>query len=173
MSAGDSEILNAFYRAIRGELTRNLRQSRLAPIMRDVGRNSRPGFTDLGIVTGSEEPDFVERFGTHLDKVEDADIAALTLYLPPQESLVMSLGELARHIDAAPEGMTGLPYFDEWKPTDDAPFSEVPVVWSHSSQDEPRKLLAQGYRIAKSKPSANGNPDVFVSVLVMRDGTSQ
>ena len=158
MSAGDSEILNELYRAIRNELTTKLRQSRLAPLMKDVGRNSRPGFTDLGVVTGFKEPDFIGRFGTSLDKVENADIAELTLYLTSQESLAMSLGRLAEYVRTAPEGKTGLPYFDEWKPTDDMPSTEAPVVWSHNSQEEPRQLLAQGYRIAKSKTSGKRNP---------------
>ena len=173
MSAGDSEILNELYRAIRSELTRKLSQSRLAPVMRDVGRNSRPGFADLGVVTGFEEPDFIGRFGTSLDKVTDADIAALPLYLSTQESLVMSLGKLAEHIRAAPEGKTGLPYFDDWKPTDDALSKQVPVVWTHGSQEQPRNLLAQGYRIAKSKSSANGTLGQFVSVFVMRGDLDQ
>ena len=167
MSEDNQDILAELYRAIRAELTRKLRQSRLAPLMRDVGRDSRPGFTDLGVVTGFKELDFVERFGSFLDKVTDADIATLTLYLPRQESLVMSLGKLAEHVGAAPEGKTGLPYFDEWKPTDDVPSAEVPVVWSHSSQEQARNLLAQGYRIAKSQSSANGVSGEFLSILGM------
>ena len=168
MSKDNQDVLAELYMAIRDALTKKLRHSRLAPLMRDVGRHSGPGFTDLGVVTGFEEQDFVNRFGSSLQKVEDADIAALTFYLRPQESLMMSLGKLAEHISAAPEGKTGLPYFDDWKLADDSPATEVPVVWRHSSQEEPRKLLAQGYRIAKSKPSANGTLGAFVSILVAR-----
>ena len=126
--------------------------------MRDVGKNSQPGFTDLGVVAGAEEPDFVKRFGSSLDKVTDADIAALTLYLPVQESLVMALGKLARHIEAASEGKTGFPYLNEWKPAHDSPSEEVPLVWTHSYQEKPRRLLEEGFRIGKSKPSADGSP---------------
>ena len=166
MSTVDQDVLTEFYRATRDVLSKKLRQSRLAPVMKDVGKNSRPGFTDLGVVTGFKDQDFVNRFGASLQNVEDADVAALTLYLPTQDSLMASLGKLAGHVGAAPEGKTGLPYFDEWKPTDDSPSAEVPVVWSHSHQDKPRELLAQGYRIGKSKPSADGSPGVFVSILV-------
>ena len=172
MSAVNQEILGELYRENRRALTRKLRQSRLAPIMKDVGKNSRPGFADLGVVTGFKDPDFIGRFGTSLEKVEDADIAALTLYLPPQDSLVMALGKLAEHIEEAPEGKTRLPYFDEWTPTDDSPSKEVPLVWSHNYQDEPRKSLEQGYRIGKSKPSAKGSPGVFVTVFVSRGNLS-
>ena len=168
MSGSSQETLTELYWAIRGELTRKLRRSRLAPVIRDVGRNSKPGFTDLGVVTGFEERDFIERFGASLDKVTDADIAALTLYLPRHESLVMALGKLAEHTEAAPEGKTGLPYFDEWKPADDAPSEEVPLVWTHTYQEEPRRLLESGYRIGKSQPSADGSPEVFVTIFVSR-----
>ena len=168
MSGNDKETLRELYRAMRGELTWKMRESRLAPVIRDVGKNSRPGFTDLGMVTGVEDPDFVERFGSSLDKVTDADIAALTLYLPAQECLVMALGKLAEHIGAAPEGKTGLPYFDEWEPAYDAPSEEAPLVWTHSYQDEPRRLLGKGYRIGKSKSSADGSPNVFVTIFVSR-----
>ena len=156
MSKHNQDVLAELYRATKDALTKKLRQSRLAPLMRD------------GVMTGFEEPAFVERFGAHLDKVEDADIAALTLYLPPQDSLIISLGKLAGHMSAAPEGKTGLPYFDDWKPTDDSPAAEVPVEWAHSYQEEPRKLLTLGYRIGKNKPSADGSPGVFVSILVAR-----
>ena len=172
MSEDNQDILAELYRAIRAELTRKLRHSSLAPLMRDVGRDSRPGFTDLGVVTGFEEPAFVERFGAFLDKVTDADIAALTLCLPEQESLLTSLGTLAKHVGAAPDGTTGLPYFDEWKPTDEVPSVEVPVEWSHSSQEQARNLLAQGYRIAKSQSSANGVSGVFLSILVAKGNLS-
>ena len=103
-----------------------------------------------------------------MDKVNDADIAALTLYLLPRESWVMALGQLAEHIQQAPEGKTGLPYFDEWQPTDDEPSSEVPVVWTHSYQERPRELLAQGFRIGKSRPSDDGAPGAYVTILVSR-----
>ena len=169
MSNIDKETLRELYRAVRGELIRKLRQSRLGPVMRDVGKNSRPEFTDLGVVTGMKDPDFVGRFGASLDKVTDADIAALTLYLPEQESLVMALGKLAGHIDAASEGKTGLPYLDEWNPTDDSPSEEVPLVWTYANQDEPRRLLENGYRIGKSQPSADGSPEVFVTIFISRD----
>ena len=168
LNAENQEILSELYRAIRRALTEKLRQSRLAPIMKDVGKNSRPGFTDLGVVSGLKDPDFIGRFGASLEKVEDADIAALTLYLPPQDSLVMTLGKLAEHIEEAPEGKTGLPYFDEWTPTDDSPSKEVPLAWSHNNQDKSRKLMGQGYRIGKSKPSADGIPGVFVTIFVSR-----
>ena len=166
MSEDNQDILAELYRATRAELTRKLRHSRLAPLMRDVRRDSRPGFTDLGVVTGFKDLTFVERFGAFLDKVTDADIAALTLHLPRQKSLAMSLGRLAEHVGAAPEGKTGLPYFDEWKPSDDVPSAEVPVVWSYSSQEQARNLLAQGYRIAKSQSSANGLSGEFLSILI-------
>ena len=168
MNASSQETLTELYRAIRGALTRKLRKSRLAPVMRDVGRNSRPGFTDLGVVPGFTDRDFVDRFGSSLDKVVDAYIAALTLYLPPQESQVMELGKLAEHIEAAAEGKTGLPYFDEWKPADDAPSEEIPLVWAHTCQEEPRRLLEKGYRIGKSQPSADESPEAFVTIFVLR-----
>ena len=69
MSGSSQETLTELYRAIRGELTSELRRSRLTPMIRDVGRNSKPGFTGLGAVTGFEERDFIERFGASLDKV--------------------------------------------------------------------------------------------------------
>ena len=116
-------------------------------------------------MTGFKDQNFINRFGSSLEKVEDADIAALTLNLPP-ESLMASLGKLVEHIGKAPEGKTGLPYFDEWEPTDDSHSTEIPVLWFPSHEEEPRKLLAQGYRIAKSKPSADGSPGVFLSILV-------
>ena len=169
MSSIDEETLSELHRAIRGELIRKLRQSRLAPVMGDVGKDSRPGFTDLGVVTGVKDPDFVGRFGLSLDEVTDADIAALTLYLPEQETLVMALGKLAGHIGAAPEGKTGLPYLDEWELADDSPSKEVPLVWTNDYQDEPRSLLKSGYRIGKSKPSADGSLAAFVTVFVSRD----
>ena len=98
MSEDNQDILTELYRATRAELTRKLRHSRLAPLMRDVGRDSRPGFTDLGVVTGFKGLTFVERFGAFLDKVTDAYIAALTLHLPRQKSLAMPLGRLAEHV---------------------------------------------------------------------------
>ena len=159
MSALHRDVLADFYRATRDVLSKKLRQSRLAPVMKDVGKNSRPGFTDLGVVTGFEDRDFVNRFGASLQKVEDADIAVLTLYLPPQDSLMASLGELVEHVGAAPEGKTGLPYFDEWVPADDSPPAEAPLVWSHSNQDEPRGLLAQGYRIGKGNLPPTALPE--------------
>ena len=169
MSSIDKETLTELYRAIRGELIGKLRQSRLAPVMKDVGKNSRSGFTDLGVVTGMKDPDFVARFGASLDKVNDADIAALTLYLPEQVSLVMALGKLAEHIGAAPEGKTGLPYLDEWEPAHDSPCGEVSVVWTYDYHDEPRTLLENGYRIGKSKPSAGSSSGAFVTVFISTD----
>lgn len=169
MAGNSKETLRELYRAVRGELVGKLRQSRLAPLMRDVGKNTRPGFTDLGVVTGMKDPDFVGRFGASLNKVTDADIAALTLYLPVEESLVMALGKLSRHIDAAPEGKTGLPYLDAWKLADDSSSEEVPLVWTYGYQEEPRRLLENDYRIGKSHPSADGSPGVFVTVFVSRD----
>ena len=137
--------------------------------MKDVGKNSRPGFTDLGIVSGFKDPEFIGRFGTALEKVEDSDITALTLHLPPQDSLVMALVKLAEHIAAAPEGKTCIPYFDEWTPAHDSPPKEVPLVWSQNFQDEPRRLMSQGYRIGKSQPSTGGTPGVFVTIFVSMD----
>lgn len=169
MSADNQEILSELYREVHRTLTEKLRPFRLAPVMNDVGKNSRPGFTDLGIVSGFKDPEFIGRFGTALEKVEDSDIAALTLYLPAQDSLVMALGKLAEHIEAAPDGKTGLPYFDEWTPAHDSPSKEVPLVWSQKFQDEPRKLMSQGYRIGKSQPSTSGTPGVFVTIFVRMD----
>ena len=172
MNKGESTILIEFYRMIRSELIDKLRQSRLAPVMSNLRSGYGPEITDLGIVSGFSDQEFIGRFGIHLDKVEDADIAALTLYLPYQETVVMSLGKLIEHIKAASEGKTGLPYFDEWKPTDDTPITEVPVVWSHNFQEQARNLLDQGYRIAKSKSSANELSGQFVTIFVMRKNFS-
>lgn len=169
MSDNDNRAMREIYRAVRGELIRKLRQSRLAPAMRYVGKNSRPGFTDLGVVTGAMEPDFVGRFGSSLEKVTDADIAALTLYLPMQESLVMALGKLAAHIENAPEGKVGFSYLDEWDPEDDAPSEEVALIWTYSYQEEPRRLLEEGYRIGKSKPSVDGSSGGFVTIFTSKD----
>ena len=166
MSADNQDILSELYREIRRALTEKLRPSRLAPVMKDVGKNSRPGFTDLGIVSGLKDQEFIGRFGTALEKVDDADIAALTLHLPLEDSLVMALGKLAEHIAAAPDGKTGLPYFDEWTPEHDSPTKEVPLVWSDDSQDEPRRLISQGYRIGKSQPSTGGTSGVFATIFV-------
>ena len=166
MSADNQGILCELYGELRGALAERLRPSRLAPVMKDVGKNSRPGFTDLGIVSGFKDPEFIGRFGTALEKVEDSDIAALTLHLPMQDSMSMALGKLAEHIEAAPDGKTGLPYFDEWTPAHDSPSKEVPLVWSPKFQDEPRKLMLQGYRIGKSQPSTSGAPGVFVTIFV-------
>lgn len=169
MSSIDKETLIELYKAIRRELARKLRESRLAPVMKNVGESSRPGFTGWPVVTGMKDPDFARRFGASLDKVNDPDIAALTLYLPEQESLVMALGKLAEHIDASPEGMTGLPYLDEWEPAYDSPSEEVPLFWTHDYQEEPRRLLENGYRIGKSEPSADGTPEAFVTVFISTD----
>ena len=136
--------------------------------MGNIGTGSG-SLTEFPIVSGVEDPAFVGRFGYSLDKVEDADIAALTLYLPAQESLVMALGKLAGHIEEAAEGMTGLPYFDEWKPAHDAPSEEIPLVWTHDYQEKPRGLLDEGYRIGKSQPSADGSSRVFVTIFVSSD----
>lgn len=169
MNTDSQEILDEFYMSIRRELIRKLRESRLAPVMKDVGKDSLAGFTDLGVVSGFKDQEFVNRFGSSLDKVVDADIAALTLYLPQQESPVMALGKLAEHIEATPEGKTGFPYFDEWKPEDDTPYKEVISVWTYDYQEEPRKLLDDGYRIGKSRPSADGPAGSFVTVLVQTE----
>ena len=96
-------------------------------------------------------------------------VAALTLHLPPQDSLVMALVKLAEQIAAAPEGKTGLPYFDEWTPAHDSTPKEVPLIWSKTFQDEPRKLMSQGYRIGKSQASISGTPRVFVTIFVWMD----
>ena len=166
MSEDNQEVLVELYEEVRGALSKKLRQARLAPKTNKVESGSDSGIPDFIVVTGFEDQDFVDRFGAFLQKVEDADIAALTLYLSPQESLVMLLGKLVTHIGTAPEGKTGLPYLDEWQPSDDALPAQSQVFWSHSDQDEPRQLLEQGYRIAKSKRSADGSPGEFVSILV-------
>ena len=169
MSTASQETLSEFFREIRRGLIRKLRKSRLATVTSNPGSGSGHGISDFKIVSGFEDQDFVNRFGSSLHKVVDADIAALTLYLPPQESLVKALGKLAEHIEAAPEGKTGLPYFDEWQPAHDAPSGEIPVVWTNDYQEEPRRLVGEGYRIGKSKPSADGSPGFFVTILVQTD----
>ena len=169
MTSIDKETLSKLYKAIRRELTRKLRESRLAPVTKDLDEDSRSGLTDFPVMTGMRDPDFARRFGASLDKVTDADLAALTLYLPEQESLMMALGKLAGYIDAAPEGKTGLPYLDEWEPAYDSPSEEVPLVWHHGYQEEPRRLLEKGYLIGKSEPSADGSPVTFVTVFISTD----
>lgn len=168
MTTGDNRSVRALYGVIRSEILVRLRTSRLAPVMSDVGKNSSPGFTDMGIVTGFTDLPFVQRFGQSLDKVEDADIAALILYLPLQGSLSESLSRLYEHIKLAPEGLTGLPYFDEWQADDDQLTSEVPQFWTFENQEDPRKLLGNGYRIAKSQLSGDDFPEAFVTIFVLR-----
>lgn len=168
MPLQNQEVHGDFYGEIRHLLISKLRTSRLAPLMRDVGKNSGPGFNDLGVISGSMDPAFVSRFGTSLDKLEDADITALTLYLPPQEPLVRALGKLAEHIEAAPAGKTGLPYLDDWNASDDIPLEEVPVVWSNSCQNEARRLLQDGYLVGKSQSSVHGTSEGFVTIFVSR-----
>lgn len=168
MTLQDQEVLREFYREIRRLLISKLRTSRLAPLMRDVGKNSRPGFNDLGVIAGSKDPAFVGRFGVSLEKLEDADIAALTLYLPPQASLVRALGKLAEHIEEAPEGKTGFPYLDDWNPSNDEPPVEVPVAWSSSCQDGARRFLEDGYLVGKSQSSVHGTSEGFVTIFISR-----
>lgn len=100
--------------------------------------------------------------------MEFADLAALTLYLTPQESLVRALGKLAEHTEAASQSKFGIPYFDEWKHSDDLFFEETPVVWTYRYREETCNLLELGYFIGKSQPSAHWAPKVYVTILVSK-----
>ena len=166
MSENDQAVSSGLCAMVRRELISKLKSSRLAPTTRK--EKSGQGIPDMKVVTGFEDLEFVHRFGLSLEKVEDADIAALTLCLPLAESLEKALAELRKHIADAPEGKTGLPYFDEWQPADDAPAEERPLVWSHDSQDEARSLLAQGWRISKSYPSSGEAAGVFFTIFISR-----
>ncbi len=53
-----------------------------------------------GLVSGFENPDFIERFGPGMGKLSDQQICNMALAL------------LAEHVRNAPEGKTGLPLFD-------------------------------------------------------------
>ena len=98
---------------------------RLEADRRDVGEYSGPGITDLGVIVGFKDPDFVRRFGVFLDKVTDEDIWNLTRELPwkrtvydgvTKEARIGRLLQLYDHIRLAPDGKTGLAHFDEWEP---------------------------------------------------------
>ena len=146
------EVLEQHCELIRGELTKKLRQSRLA-----------------AAPAGVKDQEFGRRFGWSLGKVGDADIAALILYLEPEATLGGALGKLYEHIRSAPEGETGLPYFDEWMPMDDDLNGGIPVVWSNEYPDKTRELLADGYRIRQSMPHAGEEPGFFVTMFVKRE----
>ena len=62
------ETLEQHCELIRTELTKKLRQSRLAPAK-----------SDAGIMVDLKDPEFGSRFGWSLGNVGNADIAALTL----------------------------------------------------------------------------------------------
>ena len=162
----NAKILDELLLEIRSELLTRLRQTRLAPLITGKGSTLGPGYNDIGIISGSKDPAFVQRFGQSLDKVEDSDIAALMLYLPQQDSIVESLSKLLDHIYEAPLEKTGLPYFDEWQVRHDNPKEEEVVRWSNRKQGRARELLAKGFRIAKSKPCQTGLSGVFVTVFV-------
>ncbi len=150
---------------LRQDLVRKLRQSRLAPVWTNVGDQSRSGFSDLGTMSGYKEPDFVAKFGPHLEKVGDADIAALVLYRPPQDSFLAAVLELSSYVNAAPVGKTGLSYFDDWTPRLDNVSVEKPALWQMNNQGEPRQLIADGYHVLGSKPDAGGNPESFLTLF--------
>lgn len=156
-----SEISIATLETYRGlivsELLVKLRQSRLELVM-----------SGAGTITGIADLDFGTRFGWGLEKVGIADIAALVLYLEPAPTLEEALGNLYGHIRSAPDGKTGLSYFDDWTPADDYVSNGAAEVWSHESPGRTREFLKDGYRIRQSWRDASGNPGVFVTVFFKR-----
>ena len=100
--------------------------------------------------------------------MSDADIIALTLHLPAQTTHEAALSAPYEHVRRVADGKTGLAYFDDWTASNDSEFSApmLPTVWSLSHQAAIRVLLAQGYRVTKTEPSATGETGVLVSILV-------
>ena len=150
---------------LRQDLARKLRSSRLAPVWTNAGYQSGPGFSDLGTMSGYKEPDFVGKFGPHLEKVGEADIAALALLRPPQDSFLEAVLELSSYVNAAPVGKTGLSYFDDWTPQRENVSVQKPVLWQINNQEEPRQLIACGYYVLGSQPDAGGDPESFLTLF--------
>ena len=114
LTAYDQETIRELTRMIREILVTKL-ASKLDPVIR--GRYSTPDITFLGKVVGHKDPAFVSRFGADLEKVTDEDIWRLMRYLPSsQPTRVQALLQLYEYIESAPEGKTGLAFFDEWEP---------------------------------------------------------
>ncbi len=152
------ETLLQYHGLIVGELNAKLHHSRLQPLM------SSPG-----IVSGFVDREFVARFGVGLTKVGIADVAALTLYLEPAPTMEKALANLYEHIRSSPEGKTGLPYFDEWAPSDDYVPNGIAEVWSNDCPGTTRGLLADKYRIRQSVRDASGNPGFFLTIFFQRE----
>ena len=112
----DEETVEQLFMMVRTVLCDKL-AARLEAVRRDVGKFSGPGFTDLGVIVGFQDAEFVNHFGLDLNKVTDEDIWNLTHELPRQPSRTQALLRLYEHIEAASEGETGLGYFDEWTST--------------------------------------------------------
>ena len=104
----------------------------------------------MPVATYSDQK-FVKRFGVGLHKLSDSDIAALTLYLPQQESFTAALAELTRCVKAARQGKTRLPYFDEWGGR--GGLKARGIAWSHDYQEEIRSALKKGWRLERTSKS--------------------
>ena len=76
----------------RAALIEKLRP-RLEPVLSDLG-----GFQS---VSGFKDPEFIRTFGPGLDRLPDSELVNQALAL------------LTEHVAAAPEGRTGLRYFDD------------------------------------------------------------
>ena len=80
-----------FLQMARGALIEKLRP-RLEPIMSDIG--------GVKSVSGFRDQEFITAFGPGLDRLPDSELVNQALVL------------LTEHVAAAPEGKTGLRYFD-------------------------------------------------------------
>ena len=66
---------------------------RLEPVLSDLG--------GIRSVSGFKDPEFISAFGPGLDRLPDSELVNQALAL------------LTEHVAAAPEGMTGLRFFDD------------------------------------------------------------
>ena len=146
---------------VRCQLAEKLRQSKLALPIAKAPEQSVAGFPINNMVTSETQNPFVKRFGSDLSNVSTADIIALTLYVQACGTLTEAIQALMDKVESAPHGQTGLPFFDDWDPEHDHCSEPEAVVWSYGSQSKARELFDNGYRIVRSTPDADGDPETI------------